>query len=105
MGFPVIRTRQTGNVPEDRARDDIATSLAALVQSDFVRSFLSGVLLSDKALAVGSNSVVHGLGRQPVGYIVTWSEGAAPDFYVTASDEKRLTLSSASSATVDLWVF
>jgi len=105
MGFPVLRTRTTGNVPEDRARDDLASSLSALVRTDFMRSFLSGVHVQDIALAVGSQSVVHGLGRQPIGYLVTWSEGAAPSFYLTDSNTKRLTLSSTSSSTVDLWVF
>ena len=105
MGYPVLRTRTTGNVPEDRAREDLAASLAAFVQSDFVRSFLSGVHLEDVDLAVGEQAVVHGLGRQPIGYLVTWSEGAAPAFHVTDSDTKRLTLSSSASSTVALWVF
>lgn len=105
MAFPVIRTRQTGNAAEDRARDDITSALATIIQSRFVQAFLSGVAVEGVDLGVGSQSIAHSLGRQPVGYLVTWAEGAAPAFHVTDSDTKRLTVTSTAASTVDLWVW
>lgn len=56
------------------------------------------------ALASGSNRVAHGLGRQPVGWMVVDTD-AAVTVYRTAWSATTLDLTASGAVTVKLWVF
>jgi len=100
------RPQAATNVQDDatsRAISDLQQTIAdisacVLVQQDSVHK--RGI-----AVPVGVVVVNHGLGRKPVGWIVTRVLGAATYGAEVASDERTLTLSFAFGATIDLLIF
>lgn len=64
---------------------------------------LSGVLVQDKELATGSNSVRHTLGRSPR-IILLGAPSAQSNLWVTASDASIITVSTSAACTVSFWV-
>jgi len=73
------------------------------------REILDGRLVTGQVLAIGDNTINHGLGRDLKGWIIVRSNAAGVDPYdkqaSNASPELTLVLTSAAVATVDLWVF
>lgn len=69
-------------------------------------AILDGALLTDVALSTSATNVNHGLGRQPIGYIVV-GQNAAASIFETKSARTNATfqLTSSASVTADIWVF
>ncbi|MCK5803478.1 MAG: hypothetical protein KAI66_11625 [Lentisphaeria bacterium] len=64
---------------------------------------LSGVLVQDKELASGSNTIRHTLGRAPR-IVLPGAPSVQADVWVTASDTSALTVSASVACTVSFWV-
>lgn len=65
---------------------------------------LDGRLVEDVELAAGTNRVEHKLGRKVRGFL-NCGQSNASTLYVSAKDDKHLTLVASGSVTVTLWVF
>jgi hypothetical protein len=64
--------------------------------------FLIGTWLRGKKLAAGQTMISHGLGRVPLGYLVTRQSGAA---LWVSWDATHLVLSASTACVVDMWVW
>lgn len=67
------------------------------------RTIIDGLQVSIN-LSNGVNSVNHGLGRKPNGFIVVAKSGNV-DIWGTAFTEKTLTLSTSGAVSGSIWVF
>lgn len=63
------------------------------------------VQLTDIQLRVGDTVFNHTLGRTPVGWVITDSNGAANIFRSKPFNDKTLTLSSSASVVVSVLVY
>lgn len=71
-------------------------------------NLLDGLLLKSIALASGTTSVEHKLGRAPEGWIVVRNRAQSTIWDTQDANsmpEKTLILHSSAATTVDLWVF
>lgn len=64
---------------------------------------LNGTLLIAD-FVVGNNTINHGLGRLPKGWMVA-DKTASTDLYRTFWDNKKLVLNSSAISTIAVWVF
>lgn len=70
--------------------------------------FATGALSSGLTFTTGQvKRVPHGLGRRPVGWLVTYATGSAPVLFATVSDAQYITLthSGASTTTCNIYFF
>lgn len=70
--------------------------------------FAAGALAEKLAFTAGqTRRVPHGLGRKPVGWVVTYATTSAPLLFVTTSDTNYITLthSGASATTCSIYFF
>ena len=87
--------------------DEVRSAVNPVVQ----KPILDGVLLKSVSLTAGVGlQIPHGLGRKPIGYIVTRGVGVYPQVYdwftITSDhDDKFLYVASSATCTADLWVF
>ena len=63
------------------------------------------VILNGVVLAVGNNTITHGLGRIPTGWIVMDVNAAATIYRSSPFTATTLTLNSSAIATIRLGVF
>lgn len=66
-------------------------------------SIIDGIMVTTD-VAIGSNSVVHGLGKIPVGFLVI-AKSANEDIWGNVFTKENLTIESSGTATLKLWVF
>lgn len=67
-----------------------------------------GLLVADIVLAIGDNNVAHGLGREPLGYLVVRSSGTSDIYDKTVGKNLKptiLKLNSSAAITVSLYIF
>jgi len=95
----VVRVRKIEDV--DRSLANVVNSLSRVYGSDIV----DGVRTDEIDVEVGDNIIEHTLGRQPVGWFVIDTVGAAPALYRKRWDSRTMTLNSDVAATLSLWVF
>lgn len=98
MSPPPLDFSPTGLPAVDRVVRQLVTQLRALLGAPF----LSGVQLSGVLVGPGTTQITHGLGRTPIGYLVTRQGG--PLSWVSW-DARQLSLSSPSAVVADLWVW
>lgn len=70
--------------------------------------FLDGTLIEDVTITTGTPKVVnHGLGREPVGFLVLDRDANAIVWQstTTVNYANRMTLNSSANVTISLWVF
>lgn len=67
------------------------------------RQIIDGILVSIN-LSNGVNSVNHGLGRKPLGFMVVSKSGNV-DIWGTNFTDKTLTLSTSGAVSGSIWVF
>lgn len=65
---------------------------------------LDGVPFTDVAITTDGIQIEHGLGRTPLGFIVT-DNNADVRIWRTASDSFTLTLDASGTATISVWVY
>ncbi len=93
-------------------KDDVLNRIQAEIQARLnpvlTCPLLNGVLVSADLLAAGVNSVAHGLGRAPQGWILV-SPGANAvvwgDVVPAAKAKQILLLNTTADVSVKLWVF
>lgn len=94
--------------PREISPSTLQRDLDKLVTALGTHPFLvtDGVLYAPgTALANGSNTIKHKLGREPRGWLVLRSTGAAAALYEVSKDDRVITLSSTGTPTVELWFF
>jgi hypothetical protein len=88
-----------------KVQDALTTALGPVLGSAIV----DGRLIEGVALASGSaNTITHGLGRPPKGWLVVRSDADArywDDQANNSTPGRTLRLNSSATATVSLWVF
>tara|TARA_R100000963_G_C4565496_1_gene52523 strand:+ start:161 stop:466 length:306 start_codon:yes stop_codon:yes gene_type:complete len=97
----------TRRVTDDPVLEEIQDRLAPNMRAIESNPLNKGVLLKNKTVD-GETDILHGLGRAPLGWFITRQKSYtlikdAQDSNKTP--KKTLTLVSASSVTIDLWVF
>jgi len=101
---PPPRVPLTGDAKVDTAVRQVTEDAAPAVTSELARARrIPGVVFS-----VGTVTVIHGLGRQLSGWMISRPVGApiaAGVYEGTPTDDKRLTLVSAASGRADVWVW
>lgn len=101
---PPPRIPLTGDAKTDVAVRQITEDATPAVTSELAQARkIAGVTFS-----VGTVTVVHGLGRQLTGWMITRPIGApiaAGVYEGQPTDDKRLTLVSAASGRADVWVW
>ena len=68
------------------------------------KQLLDGVLTRGILITTSGTGFNHSLNRQPIGWMLTDSNGAAT-VYRTAWDDKTVTLKASADITADVWVF
>ena len=100
---PPPRIPLTGDAKTDVAVRQITEDATPAVTSELAQARkIAGVTFS-----VGTVTVVHGLGRQLTGWMITRPDAAnvAGAFETKAPDEKRLYLTSVAAGNADVWVW
>ncbi len=83
-----------------KVQDNVSNVFATLS----LMQILDGALVVNQTLAVGDNTISHGLGRQPLGWIPV-DKTANTNLYRTSWDNRKLVLNSSAIATISLWIF
>lgn len=98
--LPQFRVLDTPDRNLQRVQNQLLPPLTALLRNPL----LDGYILKDVAIAATSTGVSHGLGRNPLGWIVI-----SNDTLATVREDSRTTttlnLTASAACTVDLWVF
>lgn len=82
------------------------TNVFEFTQQFIDNPLLSGTLVEDIAVSTTAVDVNHGLGREPVGYIMTKASAHVTIFDTTSAQPKvHLTITGSASATISLWIF
>lgn len=94
-----------GRVQGDRllnaAQDAIYSTLREIAQHEQIK----GVAIRGLTLTTTSKTIVHGLGRCPIGWYVM-DKTTAGDAYRTAWDDRTISLRAASGTlSCDVWVW
>lgn len=107
---PTLKTqRVTAAQDSGVSAEQIETLRLAIV--DYAREvgtieLLAGSSKRDIALVASTAVIVyHGLGRLPIGWLVTRATTSAPVLYETGRDDKTLTLMPGNTGTIDLWIY
>lgn len=101
MPTPILRQLRTGNTLEDARALDQQTDLRALLSAPFLR----GRSLTFEVTGPTDLKVAHGLGRTPVGWLITDITGGEPTMYRDAWDTTHITFVCPVSCRVVLWVW
>ncbi len=83
-----------------RVQDAIQLNLQTIV----TKEILDGVLGEEIELTTASKQVAHGLGRDPLGYIIV-SKTAFADIIDLARDTRTITLQATAPVTLSMWFF
>lgn len=103
--FPNLRRDGPGGEELSRIQDNVRRAFASLLGSTAI---LNGRLVLEQDLSIGTNTINHGLGRAPRGWIPVRVRAATTlsdtqDANTTPS--RTLLITSTAVVTVDLWVF
>lgn len=97
------------SVPKDRALEKVLNTLRGSIENSFRElnrcPILTGSLIADEALAIGSNDVYHKLGRIPTGYLIINISGAASNIYTSNMNEGYITFVSSAVCAASFWIF
>ncbi|MGB1275470.1 MAG: hypothetical protein ACPG77_06940, partial [Nannocystaceae bacterium] len=95
----------TGEVPVDAALSRLQQSTEDSLRLVLGVALLDGVAVQAPSVVAAGTVLEHGLGRVPVGWLVTDDTGGSRPFR-SAWDETTITLNAASSAwSGAIWVF
>ena len=97
----------TRRATDDPVLEEIQDRIAPNMRVVESNPLNKGVLLRDKTVN-GETDILHGLGRAPLGWFITRQKSYTlikDDQDSNKRPEKTLRLVSASSVTIDLWVF
>lgn len=97
-----VKTLNTGDDILNRLQDNLIQAIEPLTKVPIS----NGILLSNISLSSGSNTVQHGLGRQPLGMVVTGNvTGAALSYTVTNATSTTIPVTASIATTASFWVF
>ena len=92
----------------DRVVNQLQDNIANFIEPIGDNVLLSGIILKNVALAVGSNTIQHGLGRLLLGWFIV-RQRASASIYDTQDNNKTpqttLLLTSSAVVKVDIYVF
>jgi hypothetical protein len=92
----------------DRVVNQLQDNIANFIEPIGDNVLLPGIILKNVALAVGSNTIQHGLGRLLLGWFIV-RQRASASIYDTqdtnTSQTTTLKLTSSAVVTVDIYVF
>ncbi len=83
-----------------RVQDAIQLNLQTIV----TKEILDGILGEGFEITTTAKQFAHGLGRDPLGYIIV-SKSAFADVIDSARDTRTITLQASAPVTISLWVF
>lgn len=93
----------------DRTLSLLQTSWMAQLNPVLSAPLVNGRIIASVALTTGSNTIDHGLGRAPLGWLVIRQRDAYSEIYDTQDENpipsSTLLLNSSADVTVDLFVF
>jgi hypothetical protein len=104
MKLRAVASVNTSDNVINRVQDNVLAGLKAVAQSPI----LGGALLKGVVLAVGDNTIRHGLGSALSGWTVVRQRAAATIYDKQDSNTipaSTLVLNSSAAVTVDLYVF
>lgn len=81
-------------------QDAVAAILGPLSKNPYI----DGLLVPNVVLVIGTNTVIHKLGRAPQGWVITDIDSASTIFKVTM-DSQSLVLDASADVTISLWVY
>ena len=90
-----------------REVNQIQDRIASATDPFFDQPFFGGVLLTDVLLTAGyGNQIQHGLGREPLGFVLAGANAYAMVCENTSSrTDKIIELNTTATATVSLWIY
>ena len=97
-----VKALNTDNDVLNRVQDNLIQAIEPLTRAPMS----NGVFITGTALTAGGNTINHGLGRKPLGYVVVSTTTASyfSDNIPTANSTS-FDLGSTAATTVNLWVF
>lgn len=106
MGAELVSVAQIGSInTKDEVLNRIQAELQRALNPVLTCPLLNGVPVGPVALASGvPKEVNHGLGRLPLGYLIT-GLNANVVVWSPAATKMTITLTSSADCTVSLWVF
>jgi hypothetical protein len=95
---------QTADPNLQKIQDNVSKALARIERKEW----MGGVILRGVELTGGTDTAVdHGLGREPLGWMVVDANAAATYYQgstTNAHPDRTLFLRASATVTVDLWV-
>lgn len=97
-----VKALNTGDDILNRLQDNLIQAIEPLTKVPIN----GGILLSNVALSIGSNTVQHGLDRLPLGMIVVGnSAGSVLSYIASAANNKTIPVTASAATTASFWVF
>lgn len=93
---------------DDRNQNQLQSNIITRLNQVLINPLIGGNLLSSIVLAIGDNTINHGLGRALVGWIITRGTAASTFFDKQATNTRAnltLVLNSSAVTTVSIYVF
>ena len=84
--------------------DRVTRSLDDRIREIVRVPLLDGLLLTEVGATTAGTSVVHGLGRTPLGVLVVRADTAAT-YVLDEFNKESFDITSSAASTVNLWVF
>jgi len=84
---------------------DASTKWSAAINPVLANILLQGNAINGVKLINGATVINHGLGRMPIGFIITDLNANSTIYRSQPFTTTTLTLTSSAAATVNIWIF
>ena len=105
---PGVRVNRVADPAQQRMADTLKRDVGPTIGKDILQGLhVDGSLMGPlpPATSAVNTTIIHGLGRVPIGWIVERCTGAMPWFYEVTADDSTITFASLTACTVRLWVY